>query len=96
MQVPGSRILKEENIMSLRSLERSIARERMKRAGVERINKKRIWDNNAGKKHEGGWRSYFAMNWRKYLDPTSSEYKMAMGGKTRKKKGFLQKVRVRV
>jgi len=96
MQVPGSRILKEENIMSLRSLERSIARERMKRAGVERINKKRIWDNNAGKKHEGGWRSYFAMNWRKYLDPTTDEYKMAVGGKTRKKKGFLRKVRVRV
>ena len=41
-QIPGSRILKEENIMSLRSIERSIARERMKQAGVERINKKRI------------------------------------------------------
>ena len=82
--------------MSLRSLKRSIARERMKRAGVERINKKRIWDNDAGKKHEGGWRSYFAMNWRKYLDPTTDEYKMAVGGKTRKKKGFLRKVRVRV
>lgn len=80
--------------MSLRSLERTIARERMKRAGVERINKKRVWDANAGKKHEGGWRSYFAMNWRKYLDSSTDEYKLAMSGRTRKKKRFVRRVRV--
>ena len=75
--------------MSLRSLKRSIARNRMKQAGVERINKKRIWKDNTRKTRNGwvgGYVSYFAANWRKYLDPTTAEYKMAMGGRTRKKK----------
>lgn len=80
--------------MSMRSFARSVAHERMKRAGVERINKRRIWDGKVGAKHEGSYRSYFAMNWRKYLDPTTPEYKMAVGGRTRKKKGFVRKVRV--
>lgn len=81
--------------MSLRALKRNIARERMKKAGVERLNKRRIWKDNFRKTKngwEGGWVSYFAANWRKYLDPTTAEYKMAMGGQTRKKKGFLRKI----
>ena len=70
----------------MRSLRRSIARARMEQAGVSRINKRRIWDDKAGSKHEGGFRSYFAMNWRKYLDPKTKEYKWAMNGLTKKKR----------
>ena len=70
----------------MRSLRRSIARARMEQAGVSRINKRRIWDDKAGSKHEGGFRSYFAMNWRKYLDPKTKEYKWAMKSLTQKRK----------
>lgn len=72
--------------MGMRSLARSVARSRMERAGVSRINKRRIWDDKGGKRHKGSYRSYFAMNWKKYLDPTTQEYKWAAGGQTRKKK----------
>lgn len=77
----------------MRSLRRSIARARMEQAGVSRINKRRIWDDKAGSKHEGGFRSYFAMNWRKYLDPKTKEYKWAMKGLTKKKPGIAAKGR---
>ncbi len=75
--------------MSLRTLKRNIARNRMKQAGVERINKKRIWKNDFRKTRNGwtgGNASYFAINWRKWLDPTTAEYKMWKNGKTGKKK----------
>ena len=79
----------------MRSLKRSIARARMEQAGVSRINKRRIWDEKAGAKHEGGFRSYFAMNWRKYLDPKSKEYKWAMQGLAKKRKPGLGLLRGR-
>lgn len=63
----------------LRSIQRNIARNRMKVAGIDRINRRRIWDANAKPKKKdddpGAFRSYFAMNWRKYLDPSSPQYK---------------------
>ena len=78
----------------MRSLRRSIARARMEQAGVSRINKRRIWDDKVRKEktgpNKGAWigeyRSYFAMNWRKYLDPKTKEYKWAMNGLTKKKR----------
>lgn len=83
--------------MSLRALKRNIARERMKKAGVERINKRWIWKDNVHRMRDGSWTggfvSYFAANWRKYLDPTTAEYKLAMSGQTRKKKGFVREIR---
>ena len=52
--------------MSLRALKRNIARERMKKAGVERINKRRIWKDNVHRMRDGSWTggfvSYFAAN----------------------------------
>lgn len=72
--------------MGMRSLERSVARSRMQIVGVERINKRRIWDKNGGKKREGRYRSFFSMYWRKFLDPSSREYKAVMSRLARKKK----------
>lgn len=63
----------------LRSIQRNIARNRMKVAGIDRINRRRIWDEKAAPKKKGddpgAFRSYFAMNWRKYLDPSTPQYK---------------------
>ena len=72
--------------MSIRSLARSIARARMQHAGVEQMNKKRFTDNSASGKRIKGLRSYFAMNWRKYLDPTTQEYKWGTRNVTFRKK----------
>lgn len=49
----------------MRKYKRAIARYRMKMDGVERMNRKAVFI--AGKLRTG--RSFFAMNWRKYLQP---------------------------
>ena len=75
--------------MSLRALKRNIARNRMQAAGIDRINRRRVWDAKAAPKKKGevsgAFRSYFAMNWRKYLDPTTPQYKYAMSQMNRKR-----------
>lgn len=81
-----------------REIKRRIARARMEAAGITQINKKRVWDDNYRKEKSGpnkgawigGWTSYFAKNWKKFLDPTTTEYKLAMSGRTRKRRGFLK------
>lgn len=76
--------------MSMRALKRNIARNRMKAAGIDRINRRRVWDGNAAPKKKGdppgAFRSYFAMNWRKYLDPETPQYKYAMSQISRKRR----------
>ena len=83
--------------MNMRTLLRSVARERMKRAGVGRMNEKRVWKD----KHHltrngwiGGHISYFASAWRKYLDPTTQEYKWGTEGRANKRRWMRQKVRI--
>lgn len=82
----------------LRSIQRNIARNRMKVAGIDRINRRRIWDEKAAPKKKGDdpgkFRSYFAMNWRKYLDPTTPQYKWYQVALTRRKKPTRKIVRV--
>ena len=48
----------------MRKLQRSVARANMKRAGIQKVNKPRIFVNN-GMLYRGP--SYFAQNWRKWL-----------------------------
>ena len=84
--------------MNMRTLRRQVARERMKKAGVEQFNDKRVWKDHHHKTRDGwmgGYVSYFAANWRKYLDPSTQEYKWATEGKAQaRRKLALRKVRV--
>lgn len=82
----------------LRSIQRNIARNRMKISGIDRVNRRRVWDANAKPKKKGeepgAYRSYFAMNWRKYLDPTTPQYKWYEQALSRKKKPVRRIIRV--
>ncbi len=57
--------------MSMRSLCRAVARYRMKVCGYERLNKK-MFQKKEDKK--ALYHSCFAVNWRKFLDPSSKQY----------------------
>ncbi len=66
--------------MSLRTQKRNIARYRMQLCGYERMNKKRYLDGPRDKngniiQGKAEIRSAFGIHWRKYLDPSSKQYK---------------------
>lgn len=50
----------------MRKILRNIARNNMKLAGIQRMNKKARWSDSNGHHVDG---SFFALNWRNYLQP---------------------------